>query len=474
MNENKTLTFRKASKQVRLLTAVTAVVVVIAIILSVILTSLPSSVLEFDMTANDLYGITRQTEKLLDTLENEIDIVVITEESALEQRFVKFMEKYAALSDNISLKFADPVLQPSVLETYDVESNTVLVSCPDTGRTASFAVSGFEGYDSAALLYDYNSYYMYGSLNLSSFDAEGQLSSAITRVISENSNVIYYLAGHGENVLGNAVTELIGKANYDEKYLDLLAEGAVPEDCGLIICNAPTSDMSEDELTVLKRYLADGGDMILICDNPELTNFCNLMLTYGIQMEQGYLADTANYYESYVNQFGYYCFWPVMNTSSDLTKDVVSNAMILSARPLTFVTPERRGSQVDYFMSSSAGGVNFIDEDNMTQGQYYVGAVATEEVGENNTTRFTVISTGYFTDNSLLTSFGSISNKDIFMNAVNANFDDVSVLTIPSRSMAFARNTLTNTIMWGLFFAVMVPLIFIIAGFVFWTQRRKK
>lgn len=464
---------KKTSKQVRLITALTAVVTAIAIALALILTSLPSDILELDMTVNDIYSVTDTTRSLLNTLEHNIDIVVVSDTSSLDEHFTKFMKKYTALSDRLTLTYADPILQPSVTDTYGVESNTVLVSCPDTGRTATFSVSGFEGYDSAALLYDYSSYYMYGSLNLSAFDAEGQLSSAVARVISDNANTIYYLFGHGESTLGSYVSELLTKSNYDTEYLDLLSEGSIPDNCGLLICNTPTSDIAEAELTILKRYLANGGDMLLICEDPSLTNFNLLMQTYGIQLEQGYLADLTNYYETYVNQFGYYCFHPVLNSESAAVQGITSNAMILSARPLSLVSPERIGSSVEAFMSSSSNGVNYIDENNMTEGTYHVGVVATEYT-DSGTTRFTVISSSYFVDDNLLSSFPSVSNKSIFMNAVNESFDDVTVLSVPTRSMTYERNTLTNTAMWGLFFAVLVPVLFIVFGVVFWAQRRKK
>ncbi len=464
----------KASKQVRLFTAITAIVVVIAVVLSLLLSAAPSSVMEIDLTANDLYGITYQTEDLLEDLEYTIDITVITEMSTLDERFIKFMEKYDALSDKVTVTYKDPVLQPSVSEEYGTEGNSIIVTCQETGRTTSFNISGFDGFESAALLYDYNYYYSYGSLNLTKFDAEGQLAAAITNVISESTEKIYYMAGHGESAMAAPVTELIAKANYDTGYLDLLTAGKVPEDCRLIICNAPTTDMSEDELAVLKRWLADGGDMILICDLPELTNFNALMLTYGIQMEQGYLADMANYYEAYVNQFGPYCFWPVLNTSSVLSQGITSNAMIMSARPLTMVTPERRGAVTEFIMSSSPYGVNYIEEGNMTEGTYYAGVLATEAVSETESTRFAVISSGMFVNENLLASFASISNKNLFMNIVNANFEGKTVMTIPARTTALEMNTVANSTMWGLFFAAMVPAIFIIAGFVFWTQRRKR
>ncbi len=464
----------KAPRPVRFLTAVTAIVVVIAITVLLILSSLPSNILEFDMTENDLYGVTAQTQRLLDSLEYDVDVVVVTDEASLEEHLTKFLSSYAALSPHIKVTYADPVTQPSVLDTYGVETNTVLVKCDATGRRATFNVSGFEGQDTAALLYSYSSYMMTGTLSLSSFDGEGQLASAVNSVVTENTNKIYYLAGHGETSMSTVISDLIAKANYTTGVLDLLTEGKIPEDCDLIICYAPTTDMSADELYILKDWMASGGRMILICDNPSLTNFCDLMLTYGIQLEQGYLADLNNYYENYLSQFGYYCFWPVFNTESDLYTSIQSNAMVISARPMTLVTPQRRGSGAEYFMSSSARGVNYVDEDNMEEGTYYVGVVATEGFESGPSSRLTVISCPYFIDDSLLSSFSNIANSTVFMNAVNASFDDVTVFTIPVRSLSPKTNSFVNTAVWSIFFVGIVPVVFIGGGLVFWSKRRKQ
>ena len=100
MNNKKSLRY-KAPKQVRLLTAITSIVIVIALVAAFILSSLPSSVMEYDLTANDLYGITEQSEKLLESLPYDIEIIVIAEDASLDQRFKTFMERYDALSDTL-------------------------------------------------------------------------------------------------------------------------------------------------------------------------------------------------------------------------------------------------------------------------------------------------------------------------------------------------------------------------------------
>lgn len=466
---------QKISKQAKRIAVISAIVIVIALILAVLIHLIPSEKLEFDLTSNSLYSVTPVTKSLLADLKDDIDIVVIAEEGSRDERLDKFMNKYASLSKHISLSYADPIKQPSVLDKYEADANTVIVTNKSTGKSTDIMISGFVGYDSAILLYDQSTYYMYGQLNLVSFDAEGRLDAAINTVTGTTSHKIYYIAGHGEKTMATKVTDSIGKSNYATEILDLITSGSIPADCELLICNCPTTDMSDNELSVLRRWLTDGGKMILICDDPKLENFNELMLTYGMKMEEGHLADPGNVYENYMSSFGYYCFWPLINPDSDICQNITSNAMIIGARPMTFATPTRRSSEAEYFMASSAEGINYIeDQEGLMQGSFIIGAVAKEDIDEDRQTRLTVISCSNFVEESLLNSFGSISNLTLFMNAVNANFGDIQTVTVPAKTVGIQPNTFVSTTMWSLFFAAIVPLAFIVGGFVFWSKRRKK
>ena len=470
--EEKTM---KVSKQAKRIAVISAIVIAVAIILAVLIHLIPESAMEFDLTSNSVYGVTPVTKELIAGLQDDIEIKVVAGEGSFDERLEKFLGKYAALSDRITLVYADPAKNPAVLDEDDTEANKIIVTNKTTGKNTSVAISGFSGYDNAALLYDQSMYYLYGQMNLVSFDAEGQLDSAINTVTGTATHKIYYMAGHGEVVMATKVTELLDKANYTSEALDLITAGAVPNDCELLICNNPTTDMSDTELSVLRRWLADGGKMILVFDEPDLENFCELLTTYGMQMEKGHLADPENVYENYMSSFGYYCFWPVVNTESDVAQDITSSAMIIGARPMTFVTPTKRGSEVEYFMASSQSGVNYIEgEEELMQGSFIVGAVAKERIDDEKLTRFTVVSCKNFVDDSLLNNFGSISNLKLFMNAINANFDDIQTVSVPAKNVGIQQNLFVSTTMWSVFFIAIVPLAFIICGFVFWSKRRKK
>lgn len=464
------------SRPVRLLTALTAVVLAAAIILVTVLHVLPSSVMEYDMTANDLYRVSGVTTRMLQELEDPIEIRVFSDEASLDQRFVKYMEKYTALSPLLTLEFIDPQKEPSAVKDLDGEANTVQVRNAVTGDTASFKVSGFEGQDAAAVLYDSASYYAYGTQTPVSFDAEGRLAGAIGTVTGSQRYTIFHLTGHGESPMATSIAALLEKANYEQYSLELLSVGSIPETCDLLICNAPTSDLSEDELTLLKRWLADGGKLLLVLDENTLPNFSALLKVYGMQTEQGYLADHDNVYQQYMDRFGMYCFHPVYNEDSPLCEGIASDGMVIGAVPLTLVTPERRGSETEWFMSSSTGGVNYYGqpEDEIEEKIYYVGAVATEEVGDEKESRLTVISSGYYVSDTVLSSFPSLSNSTVIMNAINANFDGKAAVTIGAKDLGLIRNSLTRITPYALFFTVVVPVAFLAAGLFFWLRRRKQ
>ena len=109
---------------------------------------------------------------------------------------------------------------------------------------------------------DYNTF----SYQTTGFDGEGQITSAIAYVTSENLPVLYTLEGHGEQELDSTIKEDIEKANMEIKSLNLLTEGSVPEDASCLLIDAPTTDISENEKTALIEYLENGGKAMIFSD----------------------------------------------------------------------------------------------------------------------------------------------------------------------------------------------------------------
>ena len=112
----------------------------------------------------------------------------------------------------------------------------------------------------------------------------------------------------------------MSKNNYTLTELNLLMADSIPDDCDLLLMNAPTNDLSENEVTLLTNYLAAGGKVMCLLGDTSLTDFPNLasvLKVYGIEGADGYIADPTRCYQ---NQ-PYYIF-PQLNVSGDLANGI--------------------------------------------------------------------------------------------------------------------------------------------------------
>ena len=75
---------------------------------------------------------------------------------------------------------------------------------------------------------------------------------------------MYYTSGHGESSLSSSVTDLLGKSSLTLTELNLMMTSSIPEDCDLLLMDAPANDLSEDEVSMLTDYMDGGGHLFVI------------------------------------------------------------------------------------------------------------------------------------------------------------------------------------------------------------------
>ena len=436
----------------------TAVAVAVVIVVNLVAGRLPESVKNVDISDNKIYEITDTSKKLLKKLDKKVEIKVLAEKAAADERIKTFLSKYAALSGKISVEWIDPVLHPSALTDYDTTSNTIVVSCPDTEKKTTIPFTDI-------IVYDQSAYYMTGQMKETEFDAEGQLTSAVNYVTSEATKKIYRTSGHGESTVSAGVSELFEKANLSMEELNLLMDSKIPEDCDLLFMYAPTTDITEDEKAALSAYMKNGGKMVLIAgaEDKDAPNLDAFLKEYGLQMADGYIADTDRAYQG-----NPYSFFPEISASGELGEGMSTNmVLLLNARGMTETDPARDTIRVEPFMTTSENGFA-VTEEKQEQGEYILGATATEEES-----RLTVISAPMMIDSQLTDTFTTVENLTLFMNAVTANFDDVENTAIEPKSLAVTFNTVQYAGGFSLLMIFGVPVIILIFGFARWMKRRK-
>ena len=464
MNKIKNIFTGKKFKHGSFSVGLCVVVIAIVLVLNMVIRLLPDSIKNIDISSTKIYTIGEVTEGVVDSLDKDVQIHIIAEESKIDDRILKFVQKYTELSDKLSYDIIDPVLHPSVLNEYNVSQNTIVVECADTGKQTSIAFTDI-------IVYDQSSYYYYGQTVEKEFDGEGQLTSAVDYVTNENTKTVYTVEGHGESALGTTASDLLDKQNFNVNSVNLITEGAIPEDCDLLLINGATKDFAEDEITMLTDYMDAGGKIVLLVGDTEdaMTNLRGFMEHYGIKQVDGYIADAERYYQQNM-----YWIFPNLSSNCDITSDFSTDDLVLliNSRGFELTDPADDDVTTTEFMTTSSNGYA-VNGDDQTQGTYVLGAIAEKNIDSETMGCLTVLGTNTLIEDNIVQAFPSLANTSVFMNSITGNFNDVSTISIESKSLEVSYNTVTSPGSIGMIFIAVVPLAILIAGFVHWMRRRK-
>ncbi|OYP43775.1 ABC transporter, partial [Lachnotalea glycerini] len=292
---------------------ISALMIAIVVIVNLAVSHLPSTYTKFDLSDTKLFTISDETKNILGNLKDEITIYLIAQDGSEDKTITELLDKYKALSSNISVVYKDPVLYPNFVSGYTsdgLNENSLIVESAKRSKVVDYS-------DIFQTTTDYTTYE-----STTEFDGEGQLTSAIDFVTSDNLPIIYTLEGHNEQTLSDSLQQEITKQNITVQSVSLVTSEAVPEDCGCLLIYSPLKDISEEESTKIADYLNSGGNAFIVSGytEDELTNFNALLASYGVSKtaEVVFEAD-ANYYAMPYNHY----LVPEIN-SHEITSPLIS------------------------------------------------------------------------------------------------------------------------------------------------------
>ena len=452
-----------------------AIVIAIAVFANILVGALPAKYTQFDTSSGELYTLSEQTELVLSKLEDEVTVYWIVQDGAEDSALETLLGRYEALSGELNVTKLDPDVQPALVQQYvsgTIYNNSLVVECGDRNTYISYS----DIYE-----YDYSDYYTTGSYSVS-FAAEGELTSAIDYVTSEDLPLIYTLTGHGEAALSTTFQTAVEKQNVETQELSLLTTEGVPEDVDALLINSPTGDISEAERDAILEYLEAGGRLILITgplqDGTELTNLGAVMEYYGVSAVEGIVVEgsQSNYlFPSPVNLLpeygsheitsplssgGYYMCLPLAQglTVTDTGRDTVSVTELLTTSDDAF--SKLSGYQME----------TYEFEEGDIEGPFALAVAVTE-----GDTQIVWVSSSYLTDDSANQSVSG-GNEDFFLNCVSWLCGSESGISIHSKSLDTEYLTIpsgTASLLTALA-VVIIPAAFLAFGIVIWYRRKKR
>lgn len=459
--------------------AAAAIVLAIAVMVNVFAAALPASVTKFDTTANQLFTLSEQTEKLVGGLTDEVTVYWIVRSGREESYLESLLSRYQSLSDKIRVVKKDPDVFPTFTQQYtdSFTENSLIVQSGERYRYVDY---------NDIFVMDYTSYYYYGTESWS-FCGESELTSAIDYVVSENLPKVYLLTGHGESSLSDSFTSAVKQQNIKTAELSLLTLESVPADADCILINAPQSDISLDEQSKLREYLGNGGNLFLITDPPKnekLSNLEALMADYGVSTVDGIVveSDQSHYVwgtpyfllpdiashaiTTPLTEGGYRVLLPISQglTVADDLRDTLSVTKLLTTSSSAFA------KAAGYDLTT------YEKEEGDVNGPFALAVAISDTVDDGITGDIVWVSSAALVDDQTNTQVSG-GNQDFFLNALGYLCQaEQSSLSIHAKSLSSDTLTMDSAAVSALTVAVVgvIPAAVITLGIVIWIRRKRR
>jgi len=323
------------------------------------------------------------------------------------------------------------------------------------------------------------------------FASEDEMLRAFLRLLNPDSSAIYFLTGHGERDTQQAgdqsmtrVLAALGTKNYTTNTLNLLVDNEIPADAKVIVIPGPMKPVSDNEVKLLKDFLAKGGSLIVMEDPVPLTEFGDandpladmLAKDWGITLNNDIVIDlnspqpttaAAAYYDSMhpvtVNMNNLVAFFPFTRsiTLTGSTEDV-------SASPIV-QTNERSWGETNFESLTQGGQVQLDDTET-------VGPLTLAVAAENTVTggRIVVFGTSAFSVDQIFDAYG---NGDMFINAVDWAAEEENLASITPKdttTRTFLPPTGLHWILILLSSVFIIPGLVVLGGISTWLARRRQ
>ncbi len=452
--------------------------------------------IDFDMTSNSMYTLTKTTTDYLDSLDQKgvvVDVYFLTpmEELEGETEVLALYQTLLAYDEHpcFNLIDIDPDTEPQALKELNPDGFYNL-SDGDFMFVHGDMVKRMPG----KLMYTYE--YETGedgsqSVISASFNAENYFTGAMKSVVDGVEPTVYFLEGHGEIPL-TEMTKLqanLGNYNYGAAQLNLINAEKVPEDACIVMIAGPTSDISDAEYEKLSDFLDEGGNVTLLMtpNDAELsyTNLSALMAEFciGMDYDRVYETDTARHASG--NPYIFMCDLMAAgdNADVDLTGALMEDSSILTYMPASRSFYSIFGSNYQTLnmdtliatKNTACGepyGGTFADPDPIVGQEMYL-AMYSEDSLRKYAKMAVFGSAEFITDEAMATDY-YINPVDLFLSTITWMYNSDVDMEIDNKAKTYdalkvnSEEAATGYI--ALFVAV--PCVIALVGVIIWLRRK--
>ncbi len=465
----------------------TAVVLAVVILVNLFISEVPSTYTKYDLSSLQLYSISEETEQILAGVDEDVNIYILTQRGNELANTEELLGRYTALNSHIKVSTVDPLSNPGFISNYTEQTlndNSVIVESAKRSMAIDYNDIYPREYSDEELYY----YYYYGQIPSGTpyFNGELMFTTAIDYVTRDDLPTMYALTGHGETAINDTYLGYIKSENVATTEFTLLNIDAIPEDCSSILINLPTSDLSETDTEMLKSYLDEGGNIILVTgattyNSTLMPNLNELVAYMGLESADGVVVETNRN-----NYMGYpHYLLPVLGSSSTGPISLLSSTDIYvlmnAAHGIlsdgTHNVIPLLSTTTSAYVKADLAADNLDKAEGDLEGLVYVGAAVT---GDADGTRADSYKFAWYSSPAITDEYADMyvsgGNSALFISTLNWMSANKTNLSIIAKQMQVEALTVTeaDVAIWSVVIVFIIPLAILACGFVIWFRRRKR
>lgn len=449
----------------------------------------------WDWSWRDYYRISDKTRGMLSTLNTDVDIVALFQQS---HRMFKDVSRSLKEYEYENARLPQPRLRIQIVDTdrdlgrarelarkYDIKSSNIVVF--DVGGKRRKYVEAKELFDEEITL-TAEGY----KRRMVSFKGEQVFSSAIMSVAQTTRPVVYFLGGHGERRIDDfdrqtgyaRLATQMARDNTEVKQLTWSDQQGLPADCSLLVIAGPDRRISKAEVDIISSYLNKNGRLLALMDPVVNTGLEGLLEEWGVSLTGDVVVGgpTLTGKDLWVNEFGEH---PVTKLLRNLA---VMFYMPRSVEPVPMQQPIAADRpRVTVLAYSSKAFANMNPNENpprFNSGADRAGpvsvAVAVEKgptspiAAEVKPTRIVVIGDSSFVSNDAISGALGGGNIDFFMSAVNWLLEREALMAVSPKVPGELRLGMDAMQLRMAFLLIVggIPFVAAILGVIVWMRRR--
>lgn len=510
-NPFKSKKFKHGSLSVVFTVIFVAVIVLLNIILNLVLDRFD---VEVDLTDGGIYTMGEEMENYVENSADHVSFYFTADAETLEsagsvyKQTMEFAENAADKNSNYTVEYVDLFSDPDFSSAYEgVKEGGLIIECEETGRYRYFDIGNdFLQYkldDGNA--YSYSEAYMMSMYGYSVVDtvsiAEQELLSGLMSVTKVNPVKVGVTTGFGESVNAD-LTGLLEKNTYVVETVNIDMVEAVSEEYDILIVNGPTMDYSTDALNKIDSWLSNGGmygkNLIYFATTSEVVDTPNLddfLAEWGLEIGDGFVCQRDPDYAYAVSGYTYH---PLYQRAEIVTDTDYYKAMQLdpnmsfranAVRPVKKLWEEQSnfvnttivqtyGEDCAIFPFSAENDEEWSLETAEETGQFGIIVEASKVRYDGVTPYYSrVIAAGsesLFTSTFLsATNYNNAEVAISIFNTISGNAGESVTITPKSFTATTYEIQASQQYGIGITFAVVIPVIIIVAGIIVWVRRKR-